>query len=181
MATKQIANRVKEVREVKVKDLVENPLNFREHPPEQRGVIRAAFKDHGIVDVVSVYEKDGQLILIDGHLRREELDDEQLISVAILDVTEDEANRVLMTKDAIGSMATLNRDKTKALTSITATQFKSGELRDITVALEAGNLRPLTFVPDGAHNTGGDPETITRDRCPACKQIIRRTVKAVKS
>jgi hypothetical protein len=57
---------------------------------------------------------DGSLMLIDGHLRTETLGTE-IVPVLVLDVDEQEANKLLVTLDPLASMAEANTEELEAL------------------------------------------------------------------
>ena len=165
------------MREVKAKDLMANPLNFREHPDDQKAALRGILQEVGIADVAVAYEREGELVLIDGHLRKGEVDQNQLIPTVILDVTEDEANKLLAAHDAIGSMATLDRAKVSSIAVMTAPTMKAAALKDMVIALDAGNMAPLKLLSKRQRARGTEEETVTRERCSTCNQVIRRTSK----
>ena len=99
-----IKDRVKELRRVPASELRANPKNWRRHPPSQEAALRGVLEDIGFADAVIARETDDGLELIDGHLRQEVMGD-QVIPVLVLDVTEDEANKILLTLDPLAAMA----------------------------------------------------------------------------
>jgi hypothetical protein len=108
-------NRVKEIRLVKAGDLRPSPWNWRQHPLAQREALQSMLDEVGHAGVSLARElPDGGLELIDGHLRAS-LDPEEMIPVAILDVNEEEAKKILATYDGIGEMAEANDEALKAL------------------------------------------------------------------
>jgi len=113
-------NRIKELRSVKVKDLKEHPDNWRLHPQRQKDAIRKALDKYGMADAFLAYEETDDkgkksLVLIDGHLRKEEIDPEIKVPVLVLDVTTEEARGLLATHDSIGSMAEFDEIKLSGL------------------------------------------------------------------
>ena len=50
---------------------------------------------------------DGSLMLLDGHLRRETAG-EELVPVLVLDVTEAEGDKILLSLDPLASLAEMN-------------------------------------------------------------------------
>lgn len=104
----QIRDRIKEFRRVPSGELMANPLNHRVHPDKQRKELRKVLKDIGFAGALLAREQDGKLVLIDGHLRAEECKDAEL-PVLVLDVTEEEGNKILASFDAIGSMAKIDQ------------------------------------------------------------------------
>lgn len=105
----EIKDRIKELRRVPASELLANPLNHRIHPEAQRKKLRQALGDIGFAGAVLAREgENGQLILIDGHMRASECGKSD-IPVLILDVNELEANKILASYDAIGAMAEIDK------------------------------------------------------------------------
>ena len=102
-----IRNRVKEMRLVNPDEVAPNPRNWRSHPQAQRDAIRGILADVGIAGAVLAYESKrySGLTLIDGHER-------MTVGVAfpalILDVSDEEADKLLATFDPISAMAETN-------------------------------------------------------------------------
>jgi len=124
-----IRDRIKELRRVPASSLVVNPENWREHPPEQRAALRAVLEAIGFAGAeLTVELPDGRLMLIDGHLRREEAGD-QIVPVLVTDLTENEAREMLATFDPIGAMATTNSAAVDAL--LGKVQLESPALKEM--------------------------------------------------
>lgn len=88
--------------------MVPHPLNWRTHPASQLDALRGVLAEVGVADCVKGFElPDGRVQLIDGHARAEILPDQE-IPVLILDVTEDEARKLLATFDPLGDLAGAN-------------------------------------------------------------------------
>ncbi len=66
--------------------------------------MRGILSEVGIADAVLAYETDAGLMLIDGHLRAEIAPD-ALLPVLVLDVTDEEADKILLTHDVVTEMA----------------------------------------------------------------------------
>ena len=116
-----IKDRIKELRRVKGSALRANEKNWRRHPQWQKDGMQALLENIGYAGALVAYEKDDELVLIDGHLRQEMTPDEE-VPVLILDVTEDEADVLLATFDPISSMATEDGKALSALLSTVRTQ-----------------------------------------------------------
>jgi len=85
--------------------LLPNPKNWRTHPKAQQDALRGVLAEVGMADAVLARElPDGSLMLIDGHLRAETVADAK-VPVLVLDVTEDEADKLLATIDPLAAMA----------------------------------------------------------------------------
>src|SRR5439155_24155857 len=105
MKTKSVRDRVVELRRVRAGDLRPNPRNWRRHPNHQRQALRALLTEVGFADAVLVRQlEDGALEIIDGHLRQS-LDPDMVLPVVVLDVDQQEADKLLATLDPLGSMA----------------------------------------------------------------------------
>jgi hypothetical protein len=100
-----IRNRVKSHRRVRAGDLVPHEWNFRLHLELQKAALHAIYQEVGFARSLLAYElPDGRLKLIDGHLRRD-LDPDMEVDVEILDVTEEEARKLLLTIDPLAALA----------------------------------------------------------------------------
>jgi hypothetical protein len=103
--TPPIRNRIKSHRRVRAGDLVPHEWNFRLHPELQKAALHAIYQEVGFARSLLAYElPDGRLKLIDGHLRRD-LDPDMEVDVEILDVTEEEARKLLLTIDPFAALA----------------------------------------------------------------------------
>jgi DNA modification methylase len=107
-------DRIKEIRKVKASELSPHPLNWRKHPTKQTRALKAALEEIGQVGVLLARETSEGLQLIDGHCRAE-LDAEQEWRVAVLDVDEKEAKKILATFDPISALAMTDEDKITSL------------------------------------------------------------------
>jgi hypothetical protein len=104
LETGPIRNRIKAHRKVRAGDLVPHEWNFRLHPESQRAVLAGIYQEVGFARSLLAYElADGRLKLIDGHLRRD-MDPNMEVDVEILDVTEEEARKLLLTIDPLASL-----------------------------------------------------------------------------
>lgn len=101
----QIPIRIKELRRVQASTLKVNPKNWRTHPKEQRRAMEGMLREVGYADALLARElPDGTLELVDGHLRAETTPGQE-VPVLVLDLTEEEAAKVLATMDPIAAMA----------------------------------------------------------------------------
>lgn len=111
----QIKNRIKELRNVKASDLVPNPKNWRTHPTKQKDALKGILAEIGYADALLARElPDGKLMLLDGHLRAETTP-EQEVPVLVLDLTEEEGDKLLATLDPLASLAEQDDEKLAAL------------------------------------------------------------------
>src|SRR5882762_8913882 len=110
-----IRDRIRELRRVPAGQLRPSPKNWRTHPPGQRDALKGLLAELGYCDAVLARElPDGSLMLIDGHLRCETTPDME-VPVLILDVTEEEADKLLLTLDPLASLAEANPEALTAL------------------------------------------------------------------
>jgi hypothetical protein len=109
-----IRDRIKALVRVKGSDLAPNPKNWRKHPKAQRDALRTVLAEVGFAGAALARETDAGLVLIDGHLRAEVAPDQD-IPVLVLDVTEEEADKLLATFDPLTEQAEEDRKKRKAL------------------------------------------------------------------
>lgn len=110
-----IKDRIKELRRVRASSLVPNPKNWRTHPDAQKAAMAGVLKELGIVGAVLARElEDGRLMLIDGHLRSEQLAD-ATVPVLVLDVNESEADKILATLDPLAAMADKDSERLASL------------------------------------------------------------------
>lgn len=134
----KIRDRIKEFRRVPAKDLLPNPKNWRVHSEAQANALRGILADVGYVDALLARENgNGRLVLIDGHLRAETTPDME-VPVLVLDVTEEEADKILATFDPLAAMATADAEKLEALLSEIETDSEDLQAMLDELAEEAG-------------------------------------------
>lgn len=108
-------NRIVGHRRVRAGDLVPHEGNWRRHPPGQRDALEAVYEEVGFARSLLVYElPDGRLQLIDGHLRRE-MDPNMVVDVEVLDVTPEEARKLLLSMDSLAGLAETDAPAVNAL------------------------------------------------------------------
>lgn len=115
------------VRHVRVRagDLVPHEHNARRHPREQRQALQDLYQEVGFARSLLAQElPDGRLKLLDGHLRRKMHPDE-IVEVEVLDVTDDEARKLLLSLDPLAALAEYDPDTLDELRSLTETDSES--------------------------------------------------------
>lgn len=110
----EFKDRIKEFRRIKASDLLANPLNYRKHPKQQRDALKKVLKDIGFAGAVLAREENGQLLLLDGHMRVETAGDAE-VPVLILDLNEMEGRKLLATFDPLGDMAFKDQEMLNSL------------------------------------------------------------------
>ena len=110
----KIKDRIKELRRVKASELMPNPKNWRTHPVNQSNALKGILADVGFADAVIARVTADGLMLLDGHLRTEVVAEDE-IPVLVVDLTDEEADKVLATLDPLATMATVDQDNLKNL------------------------------------------------------------------
>jgi DNA modification methylase len=111
----RMQDRIRELRRVRASDLLPNPKNWRRHPKAQADALRGLLTEIGYADALLARElPDGRLMLIDGHLRAETTPDAQ-VPVLVLDVSAEEADKILLTLDPLAAMAESDAERIKLL------------------------------------------------------------------
>ncbi|MHC4579788.1 MAG: DNA modification methylase [Planctomycetota bacterium] len=110
-----IRDRIVELRRVPARELRPHPKNWRTHPPAQQEALRGILEEVGLADALLVREMpDGSLQLIDGHLRAETTPDQE-VPVLVLDVTAEEADKLLASLDPLAGLAGTDPEKLRDL------------------------------------------------------------------
>ena len=110
----RIRDRVVELRRVPAGSLLPNPKNWRRHPKAQADALRGLLSEIGYADALLARETPEGLMLIDGHLRAETTPDAE-VPVLVLDVSEQEADKLLLSLDPLAAMAGGDTDALRAL------------------------------------------------------------------
>ena len=110
-----IRDRIKELRRVRASDLRPNPRNWRTHPDRQRDALRGVLAEIGYADALLARElEDGSLELVDGHLRAETTPEVE-VPVLVLDLSEQEAAKLLVLLDPLAGLAETDADALASL------------------------------------------------------------------
>lgn len=122
---RSIRNRIVEHVTVPAGDLLPHPLNFRRHPHSQRAALEDSLSELGDIRSLLGYRlPDGRIQLIDGHLRRD-LDPQRPVTVEIVDLTEEEARKALLTMDPIAALADTDADAATLLAGLVRTDSEA--------------------------------------------------------
>ena len=133
----KIRNRIKELRFVPASELLPNPKNWRTHSGPQKDALKGILAEVGIAGAVIARETKNGLMLIDGHLRAETIGTDK-IPVLVLDVTEEESDKLLATLDPIGAMAGIDANQLEKLLAEVNTENKGIEKMLASLAVDAG-------------------------------------------
>ena len=115
-AASLIRDRIKEFKRIPRDELMDNPDNWRVHPFAQRLALQELLSKVGISGVCTAYHSErngGKLTLIDGHMRKEEIHGP--LPTVILDVTDEEADLLLLSLDPMREMAAFDNQKLEKL------------------------------------------------------------------
>ncbi len=153
-------DRIVELRRVRAGDLRPNAKNWRLHPQNQRTAMRGLLDEIGYASALLARPiGDGQLELVDGHLRAETTPDD-IVPVLVLDVTTEEADKLLATLDPLSAMADTDADALAML-------LERIETSDEGVATMLGELA------SGVHLAPNTSSTSSEEiRIPQLHQVI---------
>lgn len=155
-------DRVKELRRVPASELRANPKNWRTHPPAQEAALKGVLAEIGFADAMIARETEDGLELIDGHLRREVMGDQE-VPVLVLDVTEEEADKLLLTYDPLAAMAHADMNNLLALASLA--EFESPAVFDMLEALINGERDVMPMLGDELDESIADGVQLCRCEC----------------
>src|SRR6266478_6199352 len=111
----KIRDRIKELRRVKASELIPNEKNWRRHGKAQSAALKGLLAEIGYADALIARElPDGRLQLLDGHLRRDTTPKME-VPVLVLDVTQEEGDKILVTLDPLAAMAEADKTSVDAL------------------------------------------------------------------
>jgi hypothetical protein len=119
MSLSSIRNRITKHVRIRAGDLVPHERNPRLHPEVQRRALLALYAEIGFARSLLAFElPDGRLKLIDGHLRQK-LDPDMIVEVEVLDVSEEEAHKLLLSIDPLSTLVEHDHARLEELRQIT--------------------------------------------------------------
>ena len=164
-------NRIIGLKQVKASELLAHERNWRTHTDQQAAAMRGILNEVGWVDgVIARQLPDGSLQLVNGHLRRD-ISGDDLVPVLITDLTEDEAEKVLLTFDPLTGMA-------RADSAMFAELLKDVEVTDESLRLMLGDEAAKAELFKLAQ--GEDSQVTEWKGMPECEsddQQVFRTIK----
>lgn len=110
----KLKDRIKALERIKASELLPHPQNWRTHPREQRDALRGILADVGIADALLVRETPDGYQILDGHCRAEEAPDVEWPCL-VVDLSDAEAEKLLVTHDPIGAMAEADEETLREL------------------------------------------------------------------
>ena len=156
----KIRDRIKKLVRVRASELIPNPKNWRVHPESQQNALRGVLAEVGIADAVLARETKDGLQLIDGHLRAD-IDPTLEWPVLVLDVTEEEADKILLTHDPLANMAEVDDGMLSQL--LEEIETESADLQKMLDELPTPAAVDVEIVEDEVPETPDDPVTRTGD------------------
>jgi len=168
----KIRDRIKELRRVKASELSPNPRNWRTHPEGQVDALKGILAEIGYADACLARElPDGELQIIDGHMRAD-LDPDAELPVLILDLTEEEADKLMVVLDPLAAMAEADKDALgKLLMDIDIESEGVQAMLDELAAKEGIDVFEDGVLPEGADGKEFDAslaDGVIIIECPSC-------------
>lgn len=160
-----IRDRIVALRRVRAGDLIPSPSNWRTHPESQRAALQGILAEVGYVDALLCRETPAGLELIDGHLRAETTPDME-VPVLVVDLSADEAAKVLATFDPLSVMAGADADKLRELLEHVQTSDEDLARMIDGLAAEHGIIPPDFQPTDGSDQSRLDQKNPVE--CPEC-------------
>jgi hypothetical protein len=148
-----LRDRIVELRRVKAADLRVNAKNWRLHPEGQRSAMGEMLASIGFVGALAAREKDGGLELLDGHLRKDLAADSE-VPVLILDLNDEEADKMLATFDPLSGLALVDGTKLYDLLK-GITLDENAEIRRMLSDLHVELVEEMEDKPEAAREVEG--------------------------
>lgn len=166
-----IRDRIKELRRVPARELLPNPKNWRQHGQWQQTALRALLTEVGYADALLARElPDGRLMLIDGHLRVGTTPD-AVVPVLVLDVTEAEADKLLLTLDPLAGMAETDGEQLKTLLESIKSENESGAISELLQRIAGVELGEA---PEAVRQNIAELEQIKAQRRKGDRAVIHK-------
>ena len=168
-AVEAIRSRIVGHGDVKVDELLANPLNFRTHPGNQMDALRGSMKELGWLKTILINKTTGHIL--DGHARVKEAMRQglQTIPATLVELTADEEHLALAVLDPITEMAT--RDQAILADLLAQVQTDDAGLQALLDELAGDPSVPPDFQPAGEDEQGRLDEK-TRHTCPECGHVF---------
>ena len=138
-------DRILEVKEMRAGDVLRNPRNPKSHPATQKRALEGILGEVGKADVLLAYysaRAGGKLTLFDGDAR-DSLNPDETWHIAITDLTDEEADKMLLVLDPLAAMAEMDgaavnvllEDVVTADTSLQKLLDQQAQEAELTIAL----------------------------------------------
>lgn len=167
----KVRNRLVGTIELLPGEIQDHPLQAWDHPGTQAAALVGALQEVGVVDRLLVYKSaraHGAWVTPDGHLRKS-LDPDFPWPCDIVDLTDEEADYILATKDPIGAMKRTNAESLDALLSAVSSGNPAIQEMFADMAQKAGLYLEPSAHPDAPESFDQFDENIaTSHECPKC-------------
>ena len=158
-----LRNRVTKLVQMEASDLLDHEHNWRRHPRAQEEALAEVLAEVGFAGAVLAYRNEaGEPVVIDGHLRANMLKGET-VPVLMTDLTEAEADAVLLSHDGIAHMAVVDQSAYSGLLEQVAESYEA--LAEMMQDAVVQDLVPEPW--DDEDDSQADPTAPTH-QCPAC-------------
>ncbi len=161
----KIRDRIKELRRIPAKDLLPNPKNWRRHPSKQASALRGILAEVGYADALIARETENGLMLLDGHLRAETTPN-QKVPVLILDVTEEEGDKILATLDPLAEMAQAGQNELRELLESIKTENEDLKALLEKIGFDYGTIEMSPDILNPEDVSSMDERS--KQKCPKC-------------
>lgn len=151
---------------VRADQVKRNETNWRSHGNNQTDAMRSLLEEIGFADaLIARKTSEGELVLIDGHMRADIMRD-QMVPVLVVDLSEHEADKLLLVLDPIAAMAETNLDA--ASTLFEELMKESSDLSEYIGDLsEKKGVEPPDFEPVDV-DSQGDIDVKKKCTCKDC-------------
>src|SRR5262245_28707975 len=157
--TAGIRDRIIDFRRVRASTIRPHPRNWRTHGKAQRKALEGVLKEIGYADALLARQlEDGSLQLVDGHLRAETTPDQE-VPVLVLDLSEAEAAKLLVTLDPLAAMAGADADNLEAFLAEVRTDDEALQRFINCTARGAGVELGVPLTEDDAIEVPAEPVT----------------------
>jgi hypothetical protein len=159
-------DRIKKLSRIPANKLVPHPKNHRTHSDHQKRALQGLLDEIGWADALLVRETADGFQILDGHLRQTMTTED--IPCLVVDLTDDEADLLLATHDAITGMAGTDQAKLDELLA----EISWANPDVLTLLAELSSITAEMMLDDGKEydeSCANDVKTVT---CPACGEII---------
>ena len=175
---KKIRVRNSEVRNIKRKYLLDDPLNWHTHGEGQHAALASVFQEIGFVGHILVRPagEKNRFYIVDGHERATHFKSDELVPCCVLDVDETEAKKLLASYDPLGYISGVDNEIAARL--LEHVEFEDADLNDaIAKSLERiGEVDAMVAAAAATEDTTDPPDEFavldenieTQHECPKC-------------
>jgi len=184
----RVRNRIIEHIELLPSEILDHPGQAWDHPESQARALAGILEEVGIVDEILVYRSEranGAYVTPDGHLRKS-LDPRKPWPCTVLDLTDEEADYVLATKDPVGMMKKTNAEALDALLSSVSSANQAVQEMFADIAQRSGlyldssaDLNTSYDVPESDNKDSKSYEFIfSKEQYEFVVDIVRKAISA---